>query len=401
MSLLYKKCEVCGTDINKLQGLLDIFTPNFKIGGKLVCPSCGTEYSTTKRIALIGSLYSSFWIWVLPIFLLMSVIYNFVVSDVRLTVLFTLILYTIIVYVVMLFLPLTRVEVQGEEPVKQKNPYLIIFLKHHMSFIITPFVIIFGVLWYDHIMGITLLDENLPSETLGPIPTQPDLDQAWSYQSDAFLLFLLFNFITIGIAYAINQKPLAFARFIRTMILILLFVGIHKYYLPDFTQRLENYHKEKQYYLRQISLPRSYYTHFQNRKGKLLVFSDPVMRTTSITCSIVYDESDTLFDPKDGHRDLAYIREYNATISTMTRIGEIPIKITKIEPQFYYVCRDFDHKMIYANLQSFEATNQETIMSVFSSKETIISSIAHSIYSCLLMVSGTPVLYSCFPLLIP
>ena len=40
MSKLYTKCEVCGTDINKLQHWFNIYL--LKTGIELTCPSCGT-----------------------------------------------------------------------------------------------------------------------------------------------------------------------------------------------------------------------------------------------------------------------------------------------------------------------------------------------------------------------
>ena len=56
---------------------------------------------------------------------------------------------------------------------------------------------------------------------------------------------------------------------------------------------------------------------------------------------------------------------------------------------------------VIGHLQSFEPTNHDTIISTFSSSETTISSIAHSTNSCFDIPSGMPVLYSCFPLLMP
>jgi hypothetical protein len=56
MSLLYKKCEVCETDINKLQKWWNIYM--LKAGAKLKCQNCGTEYKTNKPISIFGAFYT-------------------------------------------------------------------------------------------------------------------------------------------------------------------------------------------------------------------------------------------------------------------------------------------------------------------------------------------------------
>jgi hypothetical protein len=53
---LYKKCEVCGTNINKLQNWFNIYL--LKTGIKLKCPNCETEYKTNKFISFIGNFYT-------------------------------------------------------------------------------------------------------------------------------------------------------------------------------------------------------------------------------------------------------------------------------------------------------------------------------------------------------
>jgi len=53
---LYKKCEVCGTNINKLQNWFNVYL--LKTGIKLKCPNSGTEYKTNRFISFIGNFYT-------------------------------------------------------------------------------------------------------------------------------------------------------------------------------------------------------------------------------------------------------------------------------------------------------------------------------------------------------
>lgn len=52
---LYKKCEVCGNNINKLQSIWNIYT--LKIGETIQCNHCGTYYQTNKTIQTLASMY--------------------------------------------------------------------------------------------------------------------------------------------------------------------------------------------------------------------------------------------------------------------------------------------------------------------------------------------------------
>lgn len=52
---LYKKCEVCGNKINKLQSIWNIYT--LKIGETLHCSHCGAYYQTNKTIQAFASFY--------------------------------------------------------------------------------------------------------------------------------------------------------------------------------------------------------------------------------------------------------------------------------------------------------------------------------------------------------
>ncbi|TLD98347.1 hypothetical protein [Helicobacter japonicus] len=52
---LYKKCEVCGEKINKLQKLRNIYT--LKMGEVLRCKYCFTYYKTNKIVESFSSIY--------------------------------------------------------------------------------------------------------------------------------------------------------------------------------------------------------------------------------------------------------------------------------------------------------------------------------------------------------
>ncbi len=108
MSLFYKECEECGTKINKLQNIWNMYL--LKTGKEIQCPNCGSRHKTYKIISFIGLIYSGFFIWILPILLLVSFIDSF---HMRLGVevwLFALILYSVLELAVMVVLPLKKVE---------------------------------------------------------------------------------------------------------------------------------------------------------------------------------------------------------------------------------------------------------------------------------------------------
>ena len=107
MSLLYKKCDVCGTNINKLQSWWNIYM--LKAGRKLKCPNCGSVYKTNKIISFIGSFYS-FLAWIIPLLFISSFLDSFMHLGIIENFLYTGILYSIIELIVMVILPLKKVE---------------------------------------------------------------------------------------------------------------------------------------------------------------------------------------------------------------------------------------------------------------------------------------------------
>lgn len=203
---------------------------------------------------------------------------------------------------------------------KRENYYLNILKERYLSLIVVPIGIVGGIFYYFHTMGIAIWAEN---ELITVIP---------------FFGIPIFIFIRglMVIGHLLDKMfPEAFAALIQLVIVALIPVGYWHYYMPDFTQKIENFQKEKRYYLRQVEI---YSSKESDGKGKLVEF-DLLQGEGSFSCQIYYDESDTLLDPVNDHRGLSFA----GNISSGEKTGDIPIKITKIEPKFYYICRDFDH----------------------------------------------------------
>lgn len=74
MSLFYKKCEECGTNINKFQNLWNIYT--LKAGTKLKCSNCGSEYKTNKIISIFGAFYTYSGLSLLVLFISTSIFWD-------------------------------------------------------------------------------------------------------------------------------------------------------------------------------------------------------------------------------------------------------------------------------------------------------------------------------------
>lgn len=107
MSLLYKKCSSCGTKINKLQSLKNIYF--LKAGERINCPNCNIQYKTNKLISFIGSFYTWGGIWLLLIFLIVSFIDSFHYKLGIEVWLYALLINTIFEFILMLFLPLNKI----------------------------------------------------------------------------------------------------------------------------------------------------------------------------------------------------------------------------------------------------------------------------------------------------
>ncbi|RXI36666.1 hypothetical protein CRU99_13265, partial [Malaciobacter mytili] len=108
MNLLYKKCEVCETKINKLQHWWYLYT--LKAGSKLKCQSCNTEYKTNKFIGFSFRVYLLFGLWILPILFVGNFLNSFESNIGWQVWLYTIILYNLIEFMVMVILPLNKVK---------------------------------------------------------------------------------------------------------------------------------------------------------------------------------------------------------------------------------------------------------------------------------------------------
>lgn len=201
------------------------------------------------------------------------------------------------------------------------NSYMKVLKEQYLWLIVAPMVIVGGMFYYFHTKGIAIWAEN---ELITVIP----------FFGIPIFIFLQ-AFVVVG--YLFDKKfPEAFGESIRLLIVVFITAGYWHYYMPDFTQKVENFQKEKHYYLRQIDIQES---DGRDGKGQLLGF-DSVGSDGNYSCQIYYDESDTLLDPVNDHRELGAFQTLHVN-NNREKIGQIPIKVTKLEPYFYYVCRDY------------------------------------------------------------
>jgi hypothetical protein len=111
---LYKKCEACGTKINKLQSWWNIFL--LKIGGKVTCPNCKSEYRTTKLFSYLGKYYT--WILLLTIYnesyLIKSSFY----------VLCLIIIYILVEFIIMINLALKKIENNCDKNITKNHKFI-------------------------------------------------------------------------------------------------------------------------------------------------------------------------------------------------------------------------------------------------------------------------------------
>ena len=114
MSLFHKECELCGTQINKLQSWWNLYA--LKAGRKLKCPKCKTEYKTNKFISFLGQVYAFFGP-LIAIFFIVSFLDSFRLKLGGEVWLYAFIIYSVIELMVMVILPLKKIEnkEQGEK----------------------------------------------------------------------------------------------------------------------------------------------------------------------------------------------------------------------------------------------------------------------------------------------
>lgn len=115
---LYKKCEECGTDINKLQHWFNIYL--LKTGIKLKCPNCGAEYKTNKFISFMGNLYTYSGISIFVLIICIPIFWDIFEKIFKKNfdgiemLFYTFIILSIVDFMVMVVLPLNKVENKKE-----------------------------------------------------------------------------------------------------------------------------------------------------------------------------------------------------------------------------------------------------------------------------------------------
>lgn len=104
---LYKKCEVCGNKINKLQSVWNLYLIGY--GRVLHCKNCNTKYKVSQ---IISSLYmiSTDFIPILLFFLIMLNFFEKLGFSSNVSLLFSIIIYTIFKLCVLAIMPLHRVK---------------------------------------------------------------------------------------------------------------------------------------------------------------------------------------------------------------------------------------------------------------------------------------------------
>lgn len=211
---------------------------------------------------------------------------------------------------------------------KIENPYLNILKEKYISLIVMPIIIVSGIFLYAYVNGIAIKNE---SEV---IPT--------------IVFFFYIVFFGIQIILILNHVskenyPEAFGKAIRLVIIFVLSETYIHLLAHDFTRKLENFHKEKRYYLRSLSIVKPI-------KGLSML----EMKGAS-NCVLVYDEYDTLLQDQKHRKDIETIdlfdrggwaRSHQSPLVKSTgKTYYVPADGYKIEPNFYYMCFDFDKKI--------------------------------------------------------
>lgn len=197
------------------------------------------------------------------------------------------------------------------------NPYVKVLKERYLSLIVIPMTILVVILGYAHIKGISFASEF---EVITIIPIF------------AIIILLVMQVLKILVCLVSKNLIEAFAQATRFFVVVLTLILYDAIYLPDFTQKIENFVAEKKFYLRQVEEIGG--NGRRDSKGKLVNFNSTAYEGTA-SCCVIYDESDTLLNPENDHRGLSISRDQNG------KNIKLPIKIKKIETNFYYVCRDF------------------------------------------------------------
>lgn|GEM_PF-5621793 len=208
---------------------------------------------------------------------------------------------------------------------KTETPYLKALKERYLSLVVAPIVIVGGIFYYFHIAGI-LFNNELEIVTIFPLFGIP--------------IFLFIQVLMIVKHLLYKNFPEAFGSSIRFVLVIVIVMLYKMYFMPHLTSKIEDFEKERQYYLRAMLLSRSF---ISAGKGKLKVFALTGKEGTS-KCGVVYDESDTLLNDSH-HRGIGNIELFEdggwsrltRLTSTIGKPYKIPTSGYKIEPKFYYI----------------------------------------------------------------
>jgi hypothetical protein len=221
---------------------------------------------------------------------------------------------------------------------KSENPYFKILKEQYISLIIVPIVIIGSILYYFHTKGILFRSED---EIITVVPFFGILIYI-GVQILAFLMYLI-------------QKNLveALKFLIRLTIAGSLLVVYN--YSSNFTQKVENFANEKQYYLRSMKCDICK-EGIKNTGLKTFTFTG---KKGTAKCGVVYDGTDTLLSDS-GHRGIGNIELFNNggwsrftdSRDIVGKVYSVPVDGYKIETQFYYMCFDFDKKIELKNYKT-------------------------------------------------
>lgn len=211
---------------------------------------------------------------------------------------------------------------------KIENPYLKILKEKYISLIVMPIVIVSGIFLYAYVKGIVIKSEHEVAPTI------------------VFFFYIVFFSVQIIIILNYVSKenyPQAFGKAIRLIIIFAVSEVYIHLLADDFTRKLENFHKEKRYYIRSLSI-------FKPIKGLSILEIKG-----SSSCVLVYDEYDTLLQDQRHRKDIETINifdrggwarsQQSPFVKSTGKAYYVPTKGYKIEPNFYYMCFDFDKKI--------------------------------------------------------
>lgn len=208
------------------------------------------------------------------------------------------------------------------------SPYLKILTEKYISLIVIPIVIVSSIFLYAYVKGIVIKSE---------------CEVAPSVVFFFYIVFFAIQIIFMLMHISKNNYTEAFGKAIRLIIIFVLSETYIHLLADDFTRKLENFHKEKRYYLRSLSI-------FKPIKGLSIL----EMKGAS-HCVLVYDEYDTLLQDKRHRKDIETIDIFDwggwarssqsPLVKSTGKTYHVPTEGYKIEPNFYYMCFDFDKKI--------------------------------------------------------